>query len=323
VATAPAERTEPSGPPASSVLLVHGDRELTAFIRRNLAIEGFEVRSATSGRDGLAAAIEKAPDLVLVEAGLPDLSGRELCRRLRDSAPTAAVPIILLGGPDSVADRVAGLTAGADDHLPVPFDPLELSTRIRHTLRRSAEMRAVSPLTGLPGSHRIEAELSRRIAAGIPVAICYADLDNFKAFNDSYGFLRGDEVIGLLAGALRTAADEADGDRPFLGHVGGDDFVVLCGPQQVERLCQRVVELFDTGAVGLHDPADVQRGHLSVVDRQGHVREFPLVSVSIGVATSERRRFTDHRDAVAIATEMKKVAKAQPGSTIAIDRRSV
>jgi diguanylate cyclase (GGDEF)-like protein len=307
----------------STVLVVDDDREITAFIAKNLRLEGFDVLTASTGEEGLAMAGAHPPDLVLLDLCLPGSSGLDVCRRLRAATATATVPVILLGGRETGADRVAGLAAGADDYLPVPFDPLELSTRIKFTLRRTAEMRAASPLTGLPGTHRIEAELSRRISRGQPVAVCYADLDNFKAFNDSYGFFRGDEVIGLLATSLRAAAGAAPGEPPFLGHVGGDDFVVICRPEQAEALCRHVVALFDAGVPALHDPVDVQRGHLSVVDRQGHVREFPLVTVSIGVATSERRRFSDHRDAVAIATEMKTVAKGQPGSTIAIDRRSV
>jgi diguanylate cyclase (GGDEF)-like protein len=219
-------------------------------------------------------------------------------------------------------DQVAALAAGADECLTVPFDPTELVARVQFTLRRNAEMRAVSPLTGLPGNHRIEVELALRIAAGGQVAVCYADLDHFKAFNDCYGFLRGDEVLLLLSNAIKTAAGESADPAPFVGHVGGDDFVVICTPEQVETLCQRIVDIFDAAVPQLHDAADVARGHLSVVDRQGHVREYPLVGVSIGVATSERRRFRDHRDAVAIATEMKVVAKGEPGSAIAIDRRS-
>jgi GGDEF domain-containing protein len=110
--------------------------------------------------------------------------------------------------------------------------------------------------------------------------------------------------------------------RPFIGHVGGDDFVLICRPEQVEPMCRTIVQLFDAMVPGLHDTSDAARGFLEMVDRQGVLRRIPLVSVSIGVATNERRVFTDHREVVAIATEMKSVAKAEPGSAIAVDRRA-
>ncbi len=220
------------------------------------------------------------------------------------------------------ADKVVGLTAGADDYIIKPFDTLELIARVRSTLRRNAEMRAVSPLTGLPGNHRINEEIALRAVEGAHLAVCHVDLDNFKAFNDRYGWMRGDDVITLLAGALKAAASEVGLPQPFVGHVGGDDFVIICDPEQVELMTSRCVEIFDAGVATLHDPDDVAAGHIAIVDRQGNERRYPLVSVSIGVAVTGRRQYADHRAMVAVATEMKAVAKARPGSTVAIDRRS-
>jgi diguanylate cyclase (GGDEF)-like protein len=214
------------------------------------------------------------------------------------------------------------LSAGADDYIVKPFDTLELVARVRSTLRRNADMRAVSPLTGLPGNHRINEEIEFRTKTGEGFAVCHVDLDNFKAFNDRYGWLRGDDVIELLSSTLKLAAAEAGPPQPFIGHVGGDDFVIVCTADQVEPLCDRVVERFDAGVVALHEADDVQRGYLSVVDRQGHERHYPLASVSIGVATTEKRRYDDPRDVVAVANEMKGVAKAHAGSYVAIDRRT-
>ncbi|HVF04695.1 MAG TPA: GGDEF domain-containing protein, partial [Frankiaceae bacterium] len=178
------------------------------------------------------------------------------------------------------------------------------------------------PLTGLPGNHRIEDELADRVVRAEPFAVLYLDLDNFKSFNDCYGFLRGDEVIMLLATAARRAALEVGEPSPFIGHIGGDDFVVVCLPEQAEPIAKRVVEVFDNAAPRLHDPVDAERGYLEVTDRQGSVRRFPVVSVSIGIALTGARMFTDKREVVDVATEMKKVAKTQVGSSIAIDRRT-
>jgi diguanylate cyclase (GGDEF)-like protein len=183
-------------------------------------------------------------------------------------------------------------------------------------------MRAVSPLTGLPGNLRIDERIATAVSSGRPFAVCHIDLDHFKAFNDSYGFLRGDDMIALLAGALSRAVAEAGDPSPFLGHIGGDDFAVVCTPEQAEPLARRAVEIFDAGSPALHDPEDVARGALEVPDRQGALRRFPLVSVSVGVVSSERRRFRDRREVVAVVSEMKAVAKSRPGSAVAVDRRS-
>ena len=160
-----------------------------------------------------------------------------------------------------------------------------------------------------------------RADRGESFAVCYVDLDNFKAFNDRYGFLRGDEVITLVADAIQTACGEVGDPAPFVGHIGGDDFVVVAGVEQAEALAGRVIEIFDAAAPGMHDADDAARGYIELPDRQGNMRKFPVVSVSIGIALSTQLGAEDHRAIVATATEMKKVAKATTGSSIAVDRR--
>ena len=305
----------------ATVLVVDDDTDIARFIEINLRLEGFDVRVAHDGEQAEESIDEFTPDLVLLDVMMPKVDGVELCRRLRANPATANLPVIMLTAKSLSADKVVGLTAGADDYIIKPFDTLELVARVRSTLRRNAEMRAVSPLTGLPGNHRIEEELADRVVKAEPFAVLYLDLDNFKAFNDCYGFLRGDEVITLLATAARRAVMEAGEPAPFLGHIGGDDFVVVSLPEQAEALAKRVVDVFDSSAPRLHDAIDAERGYIEITDRQGKIRRFPLVSVSIGIAMSGNRMFADKREVVDVATEMKKVAKTTLGSSIAVDRR--
>jgi DNA-binding response OmpR family regulator len=305
-----------------TILVVDDDADIRRFVEMNLRLEGYRVMSAADGAMALAMASTDVPDLVLLDVMMPGVDGIEVTRRLRSDSRTSTLPIIMLTAKSMTADRVLGLTAGADDYIIKPFDTLELVARVRSTLRRNAEARAVSPLTSLPGNVRIEEEIAGRVCSGQPFAVAYLDLDNFKAFNDAHGFLRGDQVILLLAMALRRAVVAAD-PPAFVGHVGGDDFVLICQPDQVERLCGAAVDYFDEHVPALHDPEDVARGGLEIADRQGVMRKFPLVSVSVGVATSERRHFNDHREVVMVATEMKGVAKGEVGSAIAVDRRAV
>lgn len=306
----------------TTVLVVDDDADVADFIERNLVAEGFEVLVARDGLEALRMIGSSLPDLALVDVVMPTIDGIEVVRHLRSTTATANLPVIMLTGTSLSSDRVVGLSAGADDYLVKPFDTLELIARIRSTLRRNADMRAVSPLTGLPGNHRINEEIERRTTSGEGFAVCHVDLDNFKAFNDRYGWMRGDDVIELLASSLKLASAAAGPPPAFIGHVGGDDFVVVCTPEQVEPLCLGALERFDDGVLALHEADDVERGYLAVVDRQGHEHHFPLTSVSIGVATTERRHYTDRRDVVAVANEMKAVAKARSGSIVAIDRRA-
>jgi diguanylate cyclase (GGDEF)-like protein len=311
-----------AGRTVSTVLVVDDDRDIASFIASNLRIEGFDVLVAYDGIEALDLITDTLPDLALVDVMMPKMDGIEVVRRLRAAASTASLPVIMLTAKTLPTDKVIGLTAGADDYMIKPFDTLELVARVKSTLRRNADMRAVSPLTGLPGNHRINEEIEFRTASNQQFAVCHVDLDNFKAFNDRYGWLRGDDVIELLSATLKLAGAEAGAPPPFIGHVGGDDFAVICTPEQVEPFCDAAIERFDAGVRALHEPADVERGFLSVVDRQGHERHYPLTSVSIGVATTERRHYADHRDIVSVANEMKSVAKARAGSAVAIDRRT-
>jgi diguanylate cyclase (GGDEF)-like protein len=219
-------------------------------------------------------------------------------------------------------DKVVGLTAGADDYLVKPFDTLELIARVRSTLRRNQEFREVSPLTGLPGNTRILREIADRVRGGTDYAVCYLDIDRFKSVNDAYGFARGDEFITMLARSLHRAVVAAGLPPAFLGHVGGDDFVVVCSPQQMAQLVERAIVDFEQSADTLYDPGDAKRGYLELSDRRGQVRQANLVTISVGVALSTYRRFTDPHEVVSVATEMKSVAKTQPGSYVAVDRRT-
>jgi diguanylate cyclase (GGDEF)-like protein len=305
----------------SRILVADDDADIARFVELNLSLEGFEVEVVHDGARALERALEEPPDLVLLDVMMPTLDGVEVLRRLRSHATTSGVPVILLTAKALSADKVVGLTAGADDYIVKPFDTLELVARVRTTLRRTEEARGTSPLTGLPGNHRIDSEIAQRAAAGTPYAVCHVDLDDFKSFNDSYGFLRGDDLLQLLARCLRTAAGQAGEPEPFIGHIGGDDFLVVCSPQQAEPLCRRVVAEFDAAVVSHYDPQDAARGWLETKDRRGELRRHPVVAVSIGVAQHDGSP-RDHRAVVAAAAEMKAVAKASEGSVVAVDRRT-
>ena len=209
--------------------------------------------TAGDGQQALDLVGQWHPDLVLVDLMMPGVDGVEVTRRLRADAMTTALPVIMLTAKGQTVDKVMGLTAGADDYIVKPFDTMELVARVRGTLRRNQEFREVSPLTGLPGNNRILREIDDRIRMGDRFAVCYCDIDKFKAVNDAYGFARGDEFIVTLARKLVMAVGEIGPPPAFLGHIGGDDFVVICSPDQVLELTDRAVTEFEAAADALYD----------------------------------------------------------------------
>jgi diguanylate cyclase (GGDEF)-like protein len=305
-----------------SLLVVDDDPFIARLLEIELRAAGYEVRVASDGQLALTAAQERSPDLVLADVMMPNMDGFELTRRLRQDPRTAAVSIIMLTARGLSADKLEGFAIGADDYIVKPFDTPELLARIRGVLRRSRDMRAQSPLTGLPGNVRIEEEIEGRVEAGAEFAILYADLDHFKAFNDHYGFMRGDDAIQSTARMIEDVARELSAGEAFVGHVGGDDFVVVLPPGIAGVAAQGIVERFDQMAPDLYDGEDRDRGFVEVTNRRGELQRFPVLTISIGIATSEIRTFQHYAEAVAVATEMKQFTKGSEGSSWAMDRRT-
>ena len=310
-------------PVGESVIVVDDDRFIARLLEIELRTAGYEVRIANDGEQALQLARERCPELVLADVMMPNMDGFELTRRLREDPHTASVSVIMLTARGLSADKLEGFSVGADDYIVKPFDTPELLARIRGALRRAREMRAQSPLTGLPGNIRIAQEIEERCSATAPFALLYADLDHFKAYNDHYGFVRGDQVLQATARLLQEVALEVAGAETFVGHVGGDDFVVVCGAEHASAVAERLVERFDERVRDLYDPADRERGYVEVENRLGEMQRFPLVSISIGVATTAHRSFDHYAEAVAVANEMKVFTKkSHEGSSWAVDRRT-
>ena len=186
-------------------------------------------------------------------------------------------------------------------------------------LRRTKVLRGQSPLTGLPGSVQFQEEIEHRVSAQADFALMYCDLDNFKAYNDTYGFLRGDDVIQLTARVLQDVAIEG-GAVAFIGHIGGDDFVVTeLGRAGGQR---GLIARFDAEILAAYRRDRPRRGYVETLSRRGELQRFPIVAFSIGAVTTARRTFSHFAETVVIATEMKAFMKKTPGSSWAVDVRT-
>ncbi len=306
------------------VLVVDDDRDIRTVLDLTLSHAGFIVVHAADGDEALLAAREGAVDVILLDIMLPGRDGLAVLEELRDDPRTANLPVLLLTARTQPSDAVSGLDAGADDYITKPFDGDEVVARIHAAIRRADQHRGSNPLTGLPGNERITRQLTDRVAEGRPTALLYVDLDDFKPYNDHYGFLRGDEVIQRLAQMLIAVIRERGGEGAFVGHVGGDDFAVIVSPDHAEDVAQAICERFDALVPTLYDPDDREAGSIEVPDRRGIPQRYGLLSLSIGVASTDRREVEHREELVTAATEMKRFAKSRSRdrSRYAFDRRT-
>jgi diguanylate cyclase (GGDEF)-like protein len=240
------------------------------------------------------------------------------CRSLKRDSYTAIIPVLVIVPREGFSEA---FTAGADEVLRDDVDADEAACRLAAMLRRSDRDTDVHPSTRLPGTREIEAELARRVASGERFAACYADLDFFKEFNDRYGYHNGDGVIRLLARILHDVVKGLCGEEGFVGHIGGDDFLYTVPIAAMPRVCDEVIRVFDELIPLQYSEQDRRVGYFFGKDRRGQLHRVPLMTLSVGVVTNQRRRFTRAVEVSELATEMKSYAKTLPGSIWTVDRR--
>jgi diguanylate cyclase (GGDEF)-like protein len=305
---------------AKKVLIVDDSPFFRGQLKLTLGKE-YDVIEAGTGADGLDMVKSEKPDIVLLDVVMPDYSGFEICRILRDSESNNLMPIIMITSQDAQEDILIGLEYGAEDYVKKPFNERELLSRIRNILRRIDRNRNANPLTGLHGNIEIQREVESRISRDEGFAVIYADLDNFKAYNDVYGYSNGDRIIVLTADILtdQTALFGNPGD--FVGHVGGDDFIIVTTIDKAEAICSSVIDEFDEKVLTFYNEEDRTRGVITTKNRRGEVDTFPLMTISMAIVTNERRRIDSHVEVGEIAAEVKKKLKTMPGSNYFMDRR--
>ena len=268
----------------------------------------------------MSLALRGRPRLVVFDARRElDICDRA-CRRLKADSYTGVVPAVLWIDSDDSLGRA--FDADADEVLRDENSGAEVDQRLGVLLRRSDRDVRVHPSTRLPGTMEIEAEIGRRMTRGEKFAVCYADLDHFKEFNDRYSYYDGDRVIRILAKILHDVVKGLCGEDGFVGHIGGDDFIFVIPTQAVGEACAEIVNVFDLLIPFQYSEQDRRAGYFFGKDRRGQLHRVPLMTVSIGVVTNERRHFTHAAQVSELATEMKSYAKTLPGSVYSIDRRT-
>lgn len=303
------------------ILAVDDNSDILDLIEATLE-ENYEITTASSGQEGLAKVKTVFPNLIILDFMLPDMDGPEICKRLRQDPLTLHTPVLMLTGKGELEDKVCGLESGVDDYMVKPFSPEELTARIKMLISRANINLDANPLTRLPGNVSITKKLEKIITTGEKFAVLYIDIDNFKALNDYYGFERGDTVIKDLGRIIINSIQEIGTSSDFIGHIGGDDFVIVTIPEKAELLAKRIIVEFDTAAPNFFNKEDRIKGTIETTDRSGKKRQFRFPTVSIGIITNLNREFGHIAEVSAEGAEVKKFAKKFDESKYIFNRRN-
>ena len=307
-----------------TIFIVDDDKNIADLMRIHFEGIGFKVGLAYDGEEAYNRIIGELPDLIILDVMLPKIDGYALCQKLRMNERTTLLPIIMVTARDTVVDKIRGLRFGADDYLTKPFSMDDLIARVETLITRKEQLIATNPLTGLPGNLSIVENTNRRIRQKVQFAFAYLDINDFKAYNDVYGFHKGDEILNSTGGLIRKTIEKFGNPGDFIGHIGGDDFVFITTPDKADAICVELTTEFDRQVLDFYNETDRTNKYIITKDRRDIVRAFPLMSVSVAVVTNEKREFNHYGEIVDIVTELKRFAKSKKSnsSIFVRDRRT-
>lgn len=270
----------------------------------------------------LEIALKNIPKLIIIHEDTINGSVIDICNKIRENDDNIITPVMVISSNIEHNHRVELLKASVDRFIKKPIDKEYLYYTIINIIRLLDINRTVSPLTGLPGNVQIQAEMKKRLMNKDKFVMLYLDLDNFKAYNDSYGFIKGDEVIKFTAKTIVKNVHEIDDEKGFVGHIGGDDFVAIISNDKFEELCQNIIVDFDYNVLDYYTQEHIEKGFIEVENRKGVMEQFPLVSISIGVVEVDDN-FHNILEIGEVGAQVKKLSKSVQGSTYVVNRRKL
>ena len=265
--------------------------------------------------------LKNIPFLIIINEDSIDRDVAELCRRIRTDEDNKITPIIVVSSNIDRNHRLNVLRESVEYYIKKPVDAEYLYFTIKNLNRLLNMNRRISPLTGLPGNVQIHAELKKRLSNDEEFSVLYLDLDNFKAYNDVYGFLKGDQIIEFTAQTILKCIHKRFPENSFVGHIGGDDFIAIVPSTEIDDVCQSIIATYDRDATRFFTKEDLEKGYIEVENRRGVVEQFPLTSISIGVVVVEKNRFENILEIGELGAQVKHMAKSIIGSSYAVDRR--
>jgi len=299
------------------------DDESSLPIFRELFKQDKEFKFIGVKTEEIDIALKNIPFLIVINEDAIDRNVIDICKKIRTDEDNKITPIIVVSSNTERKHRLEVLEESVEYYIKKPVDTDYLYYTIKNLNRLLKINRRISALTGLPGNVQIHAELKKRIANKGEFSVLYLDLDNFKAYNDVYGFLKGDEIIEFTAQTILKCIHELFPEGSFVGHIGGDDFVAIIPTLEVDEICQSIIATYDKEVKKFFTDDDLEKGYIEVANRKGIIEQFALTSISIGVVIGETGRFSNILQIGEVGAQVKHMAKSIMGSSYAIDRRQL
>lgn len=303
------------------VLLADDQTELLMLVKETVEKAGFEVFTASDGEEAIKVVYESNPDIIVMDYNMPLKDGLTAAAELKENPLFSHIPIIIVTAYGEKQAKLKGLSMGIDDYLIKPVDTDELVARIKMVLKRNKQVLDTNPLSKLPGNPSIQARIERALSEKKKFAVLYADLNNFKAYNDVYGFEAGDRVIKATANLLVKIIMPNEKSGDFIGHIGGDDFIVVTSFERAEEIALKITKAFDEIVPSFYKKEDLEKGCITAFDRQGTLRKFPLLAIAVAIVHNGLRELTSYAQISSIGSELKKAAKAFEKSAYVMDKR--
>lgn len=291
------------------ILVIDNEEPVLKILNNILTRAGYECEISLDGDTGIKMALANPPDLIIIDRVMPDRDGIDISREIKRKHRLSHVPILMLTGMCSEDDKVSAFESGIDDYFCKPFSTNELLAKIKAILRQSSRSRDSHPTTNLPGGNALEEEITRRLAMGKIFSLMHVDIDNFKAFADSYGFNSANKMIRLCGKTLTQVVEHLDHLCTMLFHIGGDDFIVVTSPEDHENLAKSIIDQFTTHVTACFKKEDAARGFYRGTDRRGEKKEFPLTTISIGIISNVSMTFHDATEMGQFLVKAKNMAK--------------
>jgi len=272
--------------------------------------------------ENLDVALKNIPTLIIIHEDTLKCNIMDVCAKIRENDDNRITPIIVISSNIDHNHRVEILKSSVEHFIKKPIDEEYLYYTVINIIRLLDVNRTVSPLTGLPGNVQIQAEMKKRLMNKEKFIMLYLDLDNFKAYNDLYGFFKGDEIIKYTAKTIFKNVHDIDPEKGFVGHIGGDDFIAIISNEQYELLCQNIILDFDYNVLDFFSSEDIEKGYIEVENRKGVMEQFPLTSISIGVVIVDEN-YKNILEISEVGAQVKHLSKTISGSTYVINKRKM
>jgi PleD family two-component response regulator len=287
------------------LLVVEDDTDISNMLKIYFTGLGFEVDAALRGSDALEKTRQVLPHLIVLDIMLPDIDGYEVCRTLRTNTRTSHIPVIFLTQKDERSDRLQGLELGADDYITKPFDIEELKLRVQGAIRRSERESLTDPRSGLPAGRLIEEQL-RKIIRDTGWAFLDLRLNHFGPFNDVYGFVAGDDVLRFTGMLIGEVLDELGTPDDFIGHAGGDNFVIITKQDKAGQIKQRLKGRFNEEVQSHYNFMDRQMGYVLAPGTGDQQVQIPLMTMAVGIVSPHQQPFADIREITEMAADARR-----------------